>query len=101
MSKYSCNGCAVMCQAVIDDACDCRPTACLFSDIAKNYDPIWTLSALQKSLPMTEEELHKIVRGHFATLFQAPITFEEVISRCNAIAHALYTKLTGGKRNEI
>lgn len=43
----------------------------------------------------SEEKIEQIARGHFATLFQAPITYEEIIDRCNRLAKAISKRLRG------
>lgn len=42
-----------------------------------------------KSVGLDENELHKIIRANFATIFQVDITMEEIIGRCNNIVLVL------------
>ena len=94
MSKYICRGCACNCQAVTDDACDCKPTACLYQDIAKNYDPEWICMDKKSriaELP-TVEEIDKIIDDYIINhASQGPII--------KGLATAIYNRInrTGGE----
>ncbi len=54
MSRYICKGCMCECRAIIDKACDVKPTACLYEDVAKNYTPLWEEEMYEKICDKTE-----------------------------------------------
>ena len=41
MIKYCCDGCSIRCQVDVPEICDCKPTACLYTNMAKYYEPNW------------------------------------------------------------
>jgi len=101
MSKYICRGCACNCQAVTDDACDCKPTACLYQDIAKNYDPEWICMDKKSriaELP-TVEEIRQIIMDKelMPAICEDSGQAEWTVGESRKLAQALYDRITRTK----